>query len=314
MGERSKVIGEFGEDLVSHLLDLIGWKPRISNRDIPCNNSENHASKSKARREHGLDYIYSYKSSLEDDTLFHTIISSKYSTKQYPVPSKLVNDFKSYFNELAMAIECFRVSELKEKLSENSKRHKRVSYTGVLFWLSHGSEEDRSILDSLYNVQQIDNIDYGTIYLVDNERASFLYNSINYFYKCNNFKNVDFLYPANGNNNNLADRDFSGKILPCEYLTSGLIPFVLTDENGHKSIGISCINKFDDITLKRLIGLGNSISNALYHKLILLFPDFDELSHKEIVEEVLLSFTDQSISSHLEVRCLYDNFRSGTRI
>jgi hypothetical protein len=62
MGEKSKVIGDIGEDIVGSFFKLIGWNDPLSNQKLNCQKPKNHAkpdSKKQHRETHGIDYLYS---------------------------------------------------------------------------------------------------------------------------------------------------------------------------------------------------------------------------------------------------------------
>ena len=60
MGERSKKIGEIGENIVGNFFNLIGWEGVLSGQVLACKKPTKHArpnSKSGKRESHGIDYL-----------------------------------------------------------------------------------------------------------------------------------------------------------------------------------------------------------------------------------------------------------------
>ena len=96
MGEWSKKIGEYGEDVVERFLSVIGWDNPAKGIQIKCSkqNEEHKNKEGKPVHTHGIDFLYSYISPLVDGQLNNIIISSKYKTEKYPnSPTNLFKDF-----------------------------------------------------------------------------------------------------------------------------------------------------------------------------------------------------------------------------
>lgn len=116
MGEWSKKIGEYGEDVVEKFLSIIGWNDPAKGFQIDClkKNNEHLNEQGKAVHTHGIDFMYSYMSPLVDGQLNNIIISSKYKTEKYPnSPTKL---FKGFMTDLINQIECFDLSLNKKEI------------------------------------------------------------------------------------------------------------------------------------------------------------------------------------------------------
>ncbi|MBU1331275.1 MAG: hypothetical protein KJ884_04175 [Gammaproteobacteria bacterium] len=306
MGEWSKLVGEHGENIVQSLLEIIGWGNNQSNFDMPCIKPSKHTESSTARKSHGIDFLFSYKSDLEEKTVCHAIISSKFTAAKYPNnPSA---KFKEHFNSLAMDIECFKQSNIRK---ENSRKFSasREKCIGVLFWMSNEDDIDFNVVENLYATKNIDDIDYGTIHIVDNKRAAFIFKSIQRFKRDKKISSVKFLYPANGSNNSAADRLTSGHVLPAEFLTSGIIPFSLTTEAGDEILAISCSEQVEEHTLTRIIGLAQAIAYSFPQKIIISLLDFNKLKHKDIVEKAKSSFPDSEFIKKIIFNNLNDDFR-----
>jgi hypothetical protein len=126
MGEWSKLIGEHGEDIVQSLLEIIGWGNNKSNRDLPCTSPNKHSTSASPRKSHGIDFLFSYKSNLEEKTVCHAVISSKFTAEKHP--NNPLATFKKHFTSLAMDIECFKRSNIKKKaLSYSAQQEKNAS-------------------------------------------------------------------------------------------------------------------------------------------------------------------------------------------
>lgn len=61
MGEWSKKIGEYGEDVVKTFFSVIGWNDLTSGVQLTCLNKEKHLNdKGNPKTTHGIDFLYSY--------------------------------------------------------------------------------------------------------------------------------------------------------------------------------------------------------------------------------------------------------------
>ena len=175
MGEWSKKIGEYGENLVERFLSVIGWNDPVKGITIPCymQNGEHKNDKEESVKTHGIDFMYSYMNPLFDGQLNNIIISSKYTMDKYPnSPTK---KFKWYITDLINTIQCYNCSEKKaEFVSQyNCSSHNDV---GVLFWLS-GSKDSADDLISNISSARIDVICNNTVYIVDNRHVAFILES-----------------------------------------------------------------------------------------------------------------------------------------
>ena len=77
MAELSKKRGEFGEELVTRLLKLIGWSNPIKGYDVPCTKKQFHRLSGEERISHGVDFIYQYDCPLFARTQELVLVSSK---------------------------------------------------------------------------------------------------------------------------------------------------------------------------------------------------------------------------------------------
>lgn len=70
-GEKAKSSGEYGEQIVKNILDMMGWNNANSGVTVPCVHKEKHKREnSKESQKHGIDYVYTYKSQLRDATKY----------------------------------------------------------------------------------------------------------------------------------------------------------------------------------------------------------------------------------------------------
>ena len=75
-GEKAKSSGEYGEQIVKNILDMMGWNNANSGVTVPCVHKEKHKREnSKESQKHGIDYVYTYKSQLRDATKQDVLVS-----------------------------------------------------------------------------------------------------------------------------------------------------------------------------------------------------------------------------------------------
>lgn len=306
MGEWSKRVGEHGESVVSELLQSIGWSDAQRNVDIPCVRGQRHSHGERQRKSHGIDAFFPCFSHLVDRTLDHLVISVKFSASPYPASPN--TKFKEHFKDLAVALECFRNSTLRSDANKQFSGVGTARNIGVLFWLTN-DKSDRDILADVANVRQIDDYSYETIFVVDDFRASFIFDSIHYVSTRYPHNAVEFLYPSTGRNINPSQRESSGKVLPVEFINSPIIPFQVHSSEGRKVLVLTCIESFHQDRVRRLIGLAQDITNDFAAETVLAFPDYDELHHGNLVKEAKTGFENKRFTDTVKVT----SFRNGLR-
>lgn len=85
---------------------------------------------------------------------------------------------------------------------------------------------------------------------------------------------------------------------------------VVDGRNQSKTLVISSIDNFNSSNLRRLIGLAHEISQDWNSSTLILFPDYDQLHHKNEVSDAKSGFTNQSFVSSLKVASFNTDFRS----
>lgn len=112
-----------------------------------------------------------------------------------------------------------------------------------------------------------------------------------------------FYYPQTGQNMNPMNRKDTGSVLPVEFLNSSIIPIKLENRNNSKEIClfIGTIDNFEKDTFMRLMGLAKDISKNLAGEVIIGFPNYNELNHKEIVVSTKQGFQDADFTKSVSV-------------
>lgn len=307
-GEWSKRIGETGENRVKGLLSLLGWAPLITNYDIPCANPSEHGTgeEKRHRREHGLDGSFKYLCPLVDATQQHVVVSVKYGSERYPTEGKLARKFGEHYRSLSQMCTCYGKSSLFGDLTTADETATRFSIAGVLFWLNHCEEDDHtSICPAL--VSSRPDAEPAPVFLVDNNQAKFLYDSIA-FARRNYPDSYTFNYQPTGKNLDSRNRRHSGGLLPLQMLNSPQIVFRVSKPE--KILIICSKSLFSDGELKRLCDMAQVLTLGWSSQIIMAFPDYDDLRHVQAADKVKQMFSEDDALKKLNVYSLQDSFRN----
>lgn len=292
MGEYSKRIGEVGENVVVDFLKLIGWTNPLRNDDIESIDTN------FRKRTNGIDGYFHYINPMVSSTIENVIYSSKYSTDPYPI-SQVTSQFKERYNELAKAIESFKKSELKQytiDLHQNIDTH---FDRGILFWLNNSGTGENDLISRLSRIELNTGVNHDGIFLVDNKRIEFIYDSICFAQLKYRYYDIDFIYFNNGLNND--DRNpRNGKIMPVQYINSSILPLRASKDN-ETTIIINAIENFDRDDLMKYMGIAKNIGCNSQGATVISFPNYSETEHLPTVNNIKQIFNDASFTSQLEV-------------
>ncbi len=308
MGEWSKKIGETGENIVAEFLRLIGWEAAQSGVEVPCVRGEIHSTPGHTRKTHGLDYLFAYRSPLVDGLGLNVIVSVKFSAAPYPQSAG--SAFKSHFSDLAQAMNCFKNSEARRTISQTIKGVAKTQDIGVLFWINNDRNSDGDVIKNLgrVNLQETTNT---IVYVVDNRRAGFIFDSIKYARQLAKGWDIEYFYQDTGRNVNPQCAVKHGPILPVEFINSNILAFRIADAVSDKrTLLISVSEAFSHTGLQRLLGLAQQLSQDWCSRVIVAFPDFDPLHHNNIVQLTKGSFANAAFVRVVEVHCVNEDFRT----
>lgn len=304
MGELSKKRGEFGEKIVENLLQLIGWDTPLYGKEIQCFKPVEHSISTKDRKDHGVDFVYEYDCPLYSDTQMFVLISSKYNDKY---PSNPSSKFKSHLRDIAYGLECFKKSSLRSRL-KNTNAMYDTRQAGVVFWIDNKSDYD-DVIERLSDFRIDPDLDFDTVFLVDNKRAGFLFDAIQHAKRKYLNAQVEFLHPTTGYNTTAMHRLSSSPILPVQYINGSVLPLKIIDGDAEYLV-INCIDSFEEDYLLKLINLSQKLTENWVQKVFILFPEYSQDSHKEKVDEVKLKFKDRRFISKVHVSTYNPNFRN----
>lgn len=292
MGEYSKRVGEVGESVVAEFLELIGWHQPMRNIDIESIDLE------FRKRSNGLDGYFHYVNPMISNTIENVLYSCKYSGEPYPT-SQLVKMFKEYYFELSKVIESFKKSQLKQSTLSLHDNIDSSFDRGILFWLNNSGQDDNDLLSKLSRIELTPETNHDGIFLVDNSRIEFIYDSINFALLNYRDYDVDFMYFNNGLNNaecNLRN----GKIMPIQYINSSVLP-LRANKGTETIIMIFTIDKFSSDELAKYMGIAKNIGCNAQGKTLIGFPDYLETKHLPDVNRIKNSLKDPSFTSNLLV-------------
>lgn len=305
-GEKSKSSGEYGERIAQNLLKLIGWENALPGKDIPCVRKDIHkGAEGNLRQKHGVDFIVQYESPLMSRVENDVLISVKHRDG-YPGTKGAITEFKLYLKDIAEATECYPAHELfTRRISGTNKK----DISNVIMWFSSVSEdENKGIISEVQNFRNSDNINYNTIYLVDNKKANFLYSSIQYIKSRNS--NFYFYYPDTGFNMDTVKRNHQGHILPVQYINSPVLLFKVIESSG-ESLYMTVEDNFSIEYFDRLIQLARLATVGWATKIVIAFPNYNDYSSKDDISKILSHINDRTFAKKISVERLnYSDFRN----
>lgn len=311
MGELSKTIGEIGENITANFFELIGWNNTLPNESIGCLKPQKHVRKEskKGKREtHGIDYLYSYRSQLESNTVNNVVISVKNTNDPYP--NNPVNKFKDHITDLAHTIECFNSSPLKLAQHKKFKHYKKSNDIGVIFWLSQNDETYHDVVAKLENCRIDSDLNFGAIYVVDNLRIEFIFQVVKHLKISFPDHEKLFYYPDTSMNYGDSEIIQYGKSLPVEYINSPVIPFLL--KQGKGEIDTFCIavrDNFDEDEMPELIQAARRYTNGITCNYLFLYPNYVKSKHHKSVLNAINTF-ENTVENEVIVMSYMPDYRS----
>lgn len=296
-GEESKSSGEYGEKVVHELLKIFGWKCPVENTNIQCYLGTKHKTAGSDRKTHGIDNIFQYACPLRYGLQQNLVISVK-NRKKYP--SNPMSDFKSFLKDIAYALECFSLNSDWQRNIVSSQIVNSCNW-GLIFWFAYEELPTHSIIDLIGDFNNTDDLQYDTVFLVDNKRANFLYSSYMFAHSIYPNNNITYYYPSTTYNMQNPDPQNSGDILPVQYVNSSVIPFKISDGVNNYLL-ITLLENFTEDTLRRIIGLSQNLTRGWASKTIIAFPDYHEQDCITKVNKIKAKFNDKNFISNLYIR------------
>lgn len=306
-GEKAKSSGEYGEAIVKQILNLIGWDNPQSGVSVPCVFKEKHS-----KEKHGIDYIFQYKSPLRDSTKQEVLISVKCRDGYPAKDDTTIKIFKEFLVDIAWAMECYPSCEIAKRRIQNTT--KKVT-AGLIFWIDRNRNDNRenaSVIDKINNFYLKEDCSYDAVYLVDNKRAQFIYSLLSFAKDKYLNDNVEFFYINSGLNNASLVREYTGEIMPLEYINADVIPLAIT--NGEtKQLFLGINDSFNKDHLMRLIGLAQDLTNSWAANVVIAFPDYNKFENEADVISAKNEFENTKFVNDIEVVTYNPDFRDEVR-
>lgn len=295
-GEKSKEIGDYGEKIVGKLLNLIGWEAYLHPVEIPCHNASFHKTKQGApKKDHGLDFLFRYKCPLVVDVQKTVSISAKYPNNY----STGKNNLGKYISELGNTIHCLMFDKDIGQFSISTEIS-RIEHVGLLFYITHDDDKNMNFLDTITQIRHTDKIEYKPIYVIDNKIATFLFSSVKDAQQYFSNKKIRFAYSNTEQNIGDIDGRLNGTILPIEFLTSGLLP-VQVDNNEGKHLVLYSLEAFSEDSFESLFYFACKFTSGWAQSVTLKFYDYNERTHKNIISKVLSMKQEEQLTNKTKV-------------
>lgn len=300
MGERSKNIGEDGEDIVLKFFKKIGWPAPVEGVDIPCQSSQKHRDAESA--DHGVDFIFSYLCPVQNTHRRNIVVSVKNSTKEEKRPrSKLLKDII----DLASAIQCFKVSNLRAMMLRSRSGARHADDVGILFIMNKSSRSGTGIINSIGERTRFEYPGKSSICIFENARHDFINHALNHqalFFQ--DWKRT-FFHPRNTQTAQANHRVTHSPLLPVHSLLGGPLCLRL-ERTGPSGMSESALliysqEEFSADRLQRLVAIGMDLSSS-WVNVYVAFPDYIELDDKDTVRACLGSMSDASFTQ--KVHCI----------
>jgi hypothetical protein len=309
MGEWSKKVGEAGEAVAKDFLRLIGWGAAQHGVPLPCARGEAHKNGQNERKTHGVDYFLACKSPLGSGIGHNLVVSVKYSAEAYPANPKAI--FKDHFRDLAHTLECFKLSEVRRTATHGVRGVTVGRDIGVLLWINNDRRSEADVVGRVSNVALSDTLKFEAIFLVDNKRAGFIYDSVEYARQLEKGCEVTFFYHETGASFNPELKLNDGRLMPVEYINSSVLALkIASNSSPQRILMLSTLEAFSQPAVKRLLGLAQHLSQGWCSRIVLAFPDYTELEHENLVQEAKACFSDIKFTSAVDVGCYDRDFRS----
>lgn len=297
MGELSKKIGEYGEEVAKELLADIGWTQLQKGIELP-----NLFVDLYPKKTYGIDYLMSYECPLTDNTVKNILVSVKYHKDKYPDDFK--SKAKSHLIELSEMLQSFSYSE--EKSAANDQLGGSIiEDIGVLIWLCH-KDSTIDIRQELLSMRIDLPFERTKIVIVDNIQADFLFSSIGFIKSVFSLSTFEFYYPNTGQNINPITKTNSGTLLPLEFISSPILVFKVT-EGKTITLSLTSSEPFNKSNLRRIIGLMQDISTDLSNQILLAFPDYDDLEHSNLAIAVKNEFSNKGFVNKIQIANFSNN-------
>jgi hypothetical protein len=287
-GENSKRSGEIGEALASSLLTMMGWKPLMRNVSIDCNNSSHVNDAGNPKRSHGEDQVFLYHSPFHDESTCIVHVSDK-NVAKYPAATTLKTKFRAHLKELHETIDCSKYNPKIREICTSFECRKTRAHAGLLVWLHNDDQDIEKDIKGEISSIRLDQENTDLVYLIDNDRASFLLKMANNLRKRS--EDFYFYYPRIGTAVTQEEARY-GKYLPLELVVADIIPAFVQKGDAREFI-LYAKEVYSADVYKRLIAYSLAFSGGLVQNIYVGMLDYNPSQDKEETDRVRMAFHER---------------------
>lgn len=304
MGEKSKNVGNQGEEFVKGFLRKIGWSPVADGFDIECEFSQEHKGKgsSSPRSTHGIDLAFSYPCPLVPEVRRNVLISVKNSSEE-DTKNKL-STVRSDITDLGTALKCFKRSPERREMNSAGEGATRSEDFGILFKLNKDPDNTKSFLGESGGKERVEIEGWDPVYLIENARYDFVERVMTYAAALAAGRKQAFVLTKTSLSVSADQRKSSSPLLPIQNLIGGPIAMRIDPADsatqGESSLALFSNEAFELECFRRLASLAYELSSNWVDVLI-VFPDFQELKHGTLVRQALVGLAQRDFAKR--VRC-----------
>jgi hypothetical protein len=188
-----------------------------------------------------------------------------------------------------MAIESFKKSELRHTTISTRSGFETVFDRGIIFWINNVTDLQHDLIQKLTSIEIPKDFHHDGIFLVDNDKVEFIYDSITFVKGMFPRESFEFTYFNTGFNGDDSIAR-SGPIMPVQYFASNILPMKVQASELEKCLVICSREGFDSNELIKLVGLAKNITSDFQAKTIIAFPDYDQIRHEPAVKAAIQTF------------------------
>ena len=299
-GELSVLSGDIGQTIASRFFEICGWVVG-EHIQYECNIERHKNKKGNPKSNHDLDAIYQYPSDFNHDKNNTVCISVKHNIDRYDSSRKGV--LNQAIKDLSQCLECGRISGNLNRLSIEA-RGRKTSYIGVLMMIN--SDQDSisyNLIEKQFASIKIPRLEkFKQIYIIDNNRASFIYSAIQHSKLNRSDAKLKFLYHHTGLNQNPDRLAYSGTVMQVEQLGNSILPIIMESES--KTSLFLFVNEMYTLdSLKRILWLAIKLGGG-FVEIRIYFKKFKYATSQLEIASVKNEFKDQDTLSRTTIHNL----------
>jgi hypothetical protein len=310
MGEKSKNLGQEGEDKVRSFFKSVGWPALSPGFDIDCilPDRHKHLAAKSGRTTHGIDFAFSYVCPIVIDRRQNVLISVKNSATEKTSTNKSL--MQSDLQDLSTALRCFRSSSQRAQMNEAGSGATRSEDLGILIRLNKDKDSQQSYLGEDTARERIEIEGSCPLYVIENARFDHIERVMKHV--ATYFEGLDhsFALPKSSLNFSADHRRTNSSLLPAQSLTGGPIAIRLESQQGGSgaSLAVYTEEPFEIERFRRLASLSLELSSN-WVQVTIIFPDFRMQTHGEIVGQAVAGLAQKDYAAKVHCASLEERSR-----